>query len=199
MTDTITQQASEQVQRAMKAANSARLLLHFDYCEPSHRCARVQSPHRTEREREVSRLNWSSRPYQGNHDRRVVAATGPSGHPIQGQTMKSTAASTPYAIHSRGHGDHYPGLCEGYDSISLEGFARRHEDACCLAERKIASAIIRRILIDMGNSVDIIAWDCLKKLTYPKRDIIPLVHPILGFWGAGGESYWYDSPPAMLW
>ena len=33
----------------------------------------------------------------------------------------------------------------------------------------------------MGTSVDIITWDCLKKFTYPGRDIIPLVHPILGF------------------
>ena len=31
--------------------------------------------------------------------------------------------------------------------------------------------------------MDIITWDCLKKLTYPGRDIVPLVHPILGFQG----------------
>ncbi|KAJ8434600.1 hypothetical protein Cgig2_025026 [Carnegiea gigantea] len=48
---------------------------------------------------------------------------------------------------------------------------------------KVASAIVRRMLIDTGSSVDIITWDCLKKLTYPRRDIIPLVHPILGFGG----------------
>ncbi|KAJ8444841.1 hypothetical protein Cgig2_008898 [Carnegiea gigantea] len=48
---------------------------------------------------------------------------------------------------------------------------------------KVASAIVRRILLDTGSSMDIITWDCLKKLTYPGRDIIPLVHPILGFGG----------------
>jgi len=48
---------------------------------------------------------------------------------------------------------------------------------------KVASAIIRRILINIGSSMDIITWDCLKKLTYPGRDIVPLVHPILGFGG----------------
>jgi len=31
--------------------------------------------------------------------------------------------------------------------------------------------------------VDIITWDCLKKLAYPGRDIVPLVHPLLGFRG----------------
>jgi len=46
---------------------------------------------------------------------------------------------------------------------------------------KIASATIQRILIDTGSSVDIITWDCLKKLAHPRRDIVPLVHPILGF------------------
>ncbi|KAJ8432194.1 LOW QUALITY PROTEIN: hypothetical protein Cgig2_013736 [Carnegiea gigantea] len=48
---------------------------------------------------------------------------------------------------------------------------------------KVASAIVERILIDTGSSVDIITWDYLKKLTYPGRDIVPLVHPILGFGG----------------
>ncbi|KAJ8442133.1 hypothetical protein Cgig2_011323 [Carnegiea gigantea] len=50
-----------------------------------------------------------------------------------------------------------------------------------LHKMKIASAIVWRILIDMGSSVNIITWDCLKKLTHPGHDIIPLVHPILGF------------------
>ncbi|KAJ8440229.1 hypothetical protein Cgig2_023994 [Carnegiea gigantea] len=48
---------------------------------------------------------------------------------------------------------------------------------------KVASAIVRRILIDTGSSMDIITWDCLKKLTYLGRDIVPLVHTILGLRG----------------
>ena len=31
--------------------------------------------------------------------------------------------------------------------------------------------------------MDIITWDCLKKLTYPGRDILPLVQPVLVFGG----------------
>jgi len=31
--------------------------------------------------------------------------------------------------------------------------------------------------------MDIITWDCLKKLTYLGQDIVPLVHPILGIRG----------------
>jgi len=48
---------------------------------------------------------------------------------------------------------------------------------------KVATAIVERILIDMGSSVDIITWDCLKRLKYPRREIISLIHPILGFGG----------------
>ncbi|KAJ8445037.1 hypothetical protein Cgig2_022557 [Carnegiea gigantea] len=48
---------------------------------------------------------------------------------------------------------------------------------------KVVNSIVRQILIDTGSSIDIITWDCLKKLAYPGRDIVPLVHPILGFGG----------------
>ncbi|KAJ8431368.1 hypothetical protein Cgig2_002949 [Carnegiea gigantea] len=60
--------------------------------------------------------------------------------------------------------------------------ASSHNDPLAV-EMKIVSIIIRRILINTGSSVDIITWDCLKKLAYPGRDIVPLVHPILGFGG----------------
>jgi len=45
-------------------------------------------------------------------------------------------------------------------------FASTHSDPL-VVEMKIGIAIIWRILIDIGNSMDIITWDCLKKLTYP--------------------------------
>ncbi|KAJ8429183.1 LOW QUALITY PROTEIN: hypothetical protein Cgig2_028756 [Carnegiea gigantea] len=61
-----------------------------------------------------------------------------------------------------------------------------------VVETKIASAIVRRILIDMGRSVDIIIWDCLKKLAHTGGDIVPLVHPILGF---GGQEV---NPTSMI-
>ena len=52
-----------------------------------------------------------------------------------------------------------------------------------VVEKKIALAIVQRILIDTRSSVDIITWDCLKKLMHPGHNIVPLVHPILGFRG----------------
>ncbi|KAJ8426185.1 hypothetical protein Cgig2_010822 [Carnegiea gigantea] len=61
-------------------------------------------------------------------------------------------------------------------------FASLHNDPL-VVEMKVANAVIRRILIYTGSSVDIITWDCLKKLTYPGRDIVPLVLAILGFGG----------------
>ncbi|KAJ8433469.1 hypothetical protein Cgig2_020641 [Carnegiea gigantea] len=50
-------------------------------------------------------------------------------------------------------------------------FTSPHNDPL-VVEMKVASAIVRRILIDMGSSVDIITWDCLKKLKYLGREII---------------------------
>ncbi|KAJ8425846.1 LOW QUALITY PROTEIN: hypothetical protein Cgig2_033941 [Carnegiea gigantea] len=102
ITDTITRQ----VQRAMEPVNAARPLPHFDYVpttgyELSHQYAHVPSPHHPEKDREASRSNQSGRPYTGNHDRCAAAATRPSGHPVQGQTAKSTTTSTPYVTHSK--------------------------------------------------------------------------------------------------
>ena len=47
----------------------------------------------------------------------------------------------------------------------------------------MASAIVRKILIDTGSCIDIITWDFLKKLMHPGRDTVLLVHPIWGFEG----------------
>jgi len=57
---------------------------------------------------------------------------------------------------------------------------------------KIASAIVWRILVNKGSSVAIIVWDCLKKLAHLGRDIVPLVHHILGF---GGQEV---NPTGMI-
>jgi len=61
-------------------------------------------------------------------------------------------------------------------------FASPHSDHL-VVEMKLASIIVRRILVDTGRFVDIITWDCLKKLAHPRCDIVRLVHPILGFGG----------------
>ncbi|KAJ8434212.1 hypothetical protein Cgig2_015701 [Carnegiea gigantea] len=53
-------------------------------------------------------------------------------------------------------------------------FASPHNDPLVI-EMKIASAIVRQILIDTGSSIDIMTWDCLNKLAHPRRDIIPLI------------------------
>ncbi|KAJ8436368.1 hypothetical protein Cgig2_017164 [Carnegiea gigantea] len=52
-----------------------------------------------------------------------------------------------------------------------------------VVELKVANALIRRILIGTRSSVDIVTWDCLKRLNHPGREIVPLVHPIPGFGG----------------
>ncbi|KAJ8421184.1 LOW QUALITY PROTEIN: hypothetical protein Cgig2_011312 [Carnegiea gigantea] len=106
MADAITRQVSEQVRRAMEAASLARPHPPFDYPlvherEPSHRPERMLSPRYAEHGRELSRSDWSGRPNTGQLGRR--ATMGPTGRLTQGETIRSIAACTPYATHSRGH------------------------------------------------------------------------------------------------
>ena len=61
-------------------------------------------------------------------------------------------------------------------------FASPHNDPL-VVEIKVTKTIMRRIFVDTGSSVDIITWGNLKKLKYPGRKIVPLVHPNLGFRG----------------
>ena len=68
-----------------------------------------------------------------------------------------------------------------FDGEQGSRFTSPHNDLL-VVEMKVASAIVRRILIDTRSSVDIITWDCLKKLTYMGREIVLLVHPS---WASG--------------
>ena len=70
-------------------------------------------------------------------------------------------------------------------------FTYPHNDPL-VAEMKVASSIVRRILIDTGSSVNIITWDCLKKLKYRGGEIVPLVHHILRL---GGQEV---NPTGMI-
>ncbi|KAJ8438305.1 hypothetical protein Cgig2_018785 [Carnegiea gigantea] len=70
-------------------------------------------------------------------------------------------------------------------------FVSPHNDPV-VVEMKIASAIVRRILVDTGSSVDIITWDFLKRLSHPERYLVPMANPILRF---GGQEV---NPTGMI-
>ena len=57
-----------------------------------------------------------------------------------------------------------------------------HDDPLVI-KLKVASELVRKILIDTGSSANIKTWECLQRLKYPGRDIIPLVHLHPGFGG----------------
>jgi len=69
-----------------------------------------------------------------------------------------------------------------FDGREFLHFTLPHKDPL-VVKMKVASAIVQRILIDTGSSVDIIMRDFLKKLKRPERESIALVHPIMGFGG----------------
>ena len=59
-----------------------------------------------------------------------------------------------------------------FSQVDFREITTRYYDPLVI-ELKIAMALIRRILIDIGSSVDIIALECLKQLKYPGRDLTP--------------------------
>ena len=69
-----------------------------------------------------------------------------------------------------------------FDGREGQYFSSLHNDAL-VVELKVPNALVRRIFIDTGSSVDIITWEYLKQLKHLEREIVPLVHPILGFGG----------------
>ncbi|KAJ8434058.1 LOW QUALITY PROTEIN: hypothetical protein Cgig2_012660 [Carnegiea gigantea] len=54
---------------------------------------------------------------------------------------------------------------DGWEGCS---FSFPHDDPM-VVELKVASALVRKILIDTGSLANIITWDYLKKLKHPKR------------------------------
>jgi len=71
-------------------------------------------------------------------------------------------------------------------------FSSPHNDPL-VVELKVANALTYRILINTKSSVDIITWDYLKRLKHPGREIVPLIHAILGF--RGQEA----NPVRVIW
>ncbi|KAJ8438791.1 hypothetical protein Cgig2_023825 [Carnegiea gigantea] len=213
ITDTITRQVSEQVKRAMEAANSTKPFLHFDYvstngCKPSHQQERVPSLRYTEWERESGHTTTECRELKkalheladkgqiGRFLKRGPRFLRREQEAAQLQPREEEYSTEVVATIARGYADGMTRSAwkaqlrsaqqvltiEQGSSITLPTmvfggkeaprFASPYNDPL-VVEMKIASAIVR--------SVDIITWDCLKKLTHPGRDIVPLVYPILGF------------------
>ncbi|KAJ8425531.1 hypothetical protein Cgig2_021336 [Carnegiea gigantea] len=57
-----------------------------------------------------------------------------------------------------------------------------HNDALVI-QLKVATAMVRRILIDTKSLVDIITLECLKKLQYSEKDLKIMEAPAVGFGG----------------
>ena len=52
-----------------------------------------------------------------------------------------------------------------------------------IVQLKIAAAMVRRVLIDTGSSVDIITLECFTKLQYTEKDLEAAGTPLVGFGG----------------
>jgi len=57
-----------------------------------------------------------------------------------------------------------------------------HNDPLVM-QLKIATALVRRVLINTGSSVDIITLECFKKLHYSEEDLEVTHTPLVGFGG----------------
>ena len=52
-----------------------------------------------------------------------------------------------------------------------------------VVQLKIATVMVRRVLVDIGSSVDIITLRCFKKLQYSEKDLEATGMPLVGFGG----------------
>ncbi|XP_048502975.2 uncharacterized protein LOC125498750 [Beta vulgaris subsp. vulgaris] len=67
------------------------------------------------------------------------------------------------------------------------GKIRTPHDDPLVVEMKIANLKVRRILIDIGSSTDIISTDSLSRLKFNENNLVLVNHPIIGF--GGGINY----------
>ncbi|KAJ8426975.1 hypothetical protein Cgig2_010206 [Carnegiea gigantea] len=101
MTDTIMQQVTEHVNKAMEAANSARPLPTFDYAPATAVSRPTGASHRRSDEpREIAHLEKDGRPWDEDCDR-SIAIDALNRRPSVGRPTKYTTASMPYATDSR--------------------------------------------------------------------------------------------------
>ncbi|KAJ8426991.1 hypothetical protein Cgig2_033849 [Carnegiea gigantea] len=92
MTDTIMQQVTEQVKKAMEAASSPRPLPHFDYmpntgCQPSHRHTLELSHHHSDGLRETT---YPDRTADHREKTATAVARARDGQPSQPQPQRCT-------------------------------------------------------------------------------------------------------------
>jgi len=64
---------------------------------------------------------------------------------------------------------------------------------------KVASTLVYKIPVDTRSSADILTWDCIQKLKYSERDIIPPHAPDLGVQGPNHQSYRDHQAPLTIW
>ncbi|KAJ8446018.1 hypothetical protein Cgig2_012362 [Carnegiea gigantea] len=105
MTNTIMQQAAEQVKKAIEVANSPRPLPTFGYmpamdCEPSYRHAPSRSHRCSDEVRETARPEKNGRSRGKNRDRSVILDALQHCRPSPARPAKLTTTSTPYVTHS---------------------------------------------------------------------------------------------------
>ncbi|KAJ8427839.1 LOW QUALITY PROTEIN: hypothetical protein Cgig2_029756 [Carnegiea gigantea] len=154
ITDTITRQVSEQVKRAMKAVNSTRSLPHFDYVPTNG----GEPSHRQERVPSPYytelELSRSSRSSQPSAEQQ-----GRRAEPTQPQPRDEECSTVAT-------------IAGGY----TKGMTRSAWKAQLRGAQQVLTA-------GQGPRITVPTMDCLKKLTHPVHDIIPLVHSILGFSG----------------
>ncbi|KAJ8434815.1 hypothetical protein Cgig2_033537 [Carnegiea gigantea] len=168
----------------MKVVSSMRSLPTFDYgltvrCKLSHRHAPVES------------LCQSNEPREEECSIEIVATIA-DGY-VEGITRAVWKAKMQgmQEVLMEEQGNYIIVPIMIFNGREGEHFSSPHNDPL-VVELKVANALLRRILIDTGSSINIFTWDYLKRLKHLGREIVPPVHPILGF---GGQEV---SPTGVL-
>ncbi|KAJ8432200.1 LOW QUALITY PROTEIN: hypothetical protein Cgig2_013742 [Carnegiea gigantea] len=107
----------------------------------------------------------------------------------RGLTKKSLKGGVPLSVPKLGnanqvvaddHGNRITIPTTIFNGCECQHFSCLHNEPLGV-ELKVANALVHRILMDTRSFTDIITWDYLKRIKHPRREITPIVHPILGF------------------
>ncbi|KAJ8428176.1 hypothetical protein Cgig2_015617 [Carnegiea gigantea] len=155
--------------------------------DPFHRCACVPSPYRTEREREASRLNRSG---TRNHDRHAAAATRLSGcarPPSMTMRPKPNNARKYCEFHEQNRHtttDEYKGQISRFLKKGPRFLRREREPTQPQSpDEECSTEVVTAITGGYDEGYDLISLEGSAQRHTAGRDIVPLVHPILGFKG----------------
>ncbi|XP_064963280.1 uncharacterized protein LOC135611572 [Musa acuminata AAA Group] len=100
-----------------------------------------------------------------------------SGGPVaDGSSLTARKAYARSAVKKRPRLELEPEITFGVKEVE-----RSHHDDALVISIQVANTRVKRVMVDIGSSVDILYLDAFKKLSLTKEDLIPMASALTGF------------------